>query len=50
MTLTKLGAEKLAETLDFFDAEAAWVHFPREDHVPHDLLVGRGGQEVETGL
>jgi hypothetical protein len=47
VTLTKLGVEKLAETLDFFDAEAAWTHFPREDHVPHDLLVGRTARKLK---
>jgi hypothetical protein len=47
LALTKLGAEKLAETLDFFDAEAAWTHFPREDHVPHDLLVGRVARKLK---
>jgi hypothetical protein len=45
--LTKLGAEKLAETVDFFDIETAWTHFPREGCVEHDLLVGRAARKMK---
>jgi hypothetical protein len=47
VTLTKLGAEKLAETVDFFDNEAAWTHSPREGRVGHDLLVGRAARKMK---
>jgi hypothetical protein len=45
--LTKLGAEKLAEAVDFFDIETAWTHFPPEGCVEHDLFVGRAARKMK---
>jgi hypothetical protein len=45
--LTKLGAEKLAETVDFFDIETAWTHFPQEGYVEHDLFTARAARKMK---